>query len=276
MSGGTKSDSSSGSEASYQDSVWGGQTPYLKSLYGAAQNLFGQTNQGMQGLIPGSVSGQQQIAQQAQPAWQNQMQGGVYQDMGLQNQLMTSLNQSMNQPSAMTDINAMIMGGEGNNYADAMREQYVNDANRAQQSMMSNLDARAVGSGMSGSSRQGVATARGMENINQNLQQNMANVGYQSFDKDLDRKLAIAQQADQGTFNRQQLMSNMLGQQQGTINTGIQGGINQQQMNLGQFAPYMMPWDAMSSYANAVGRPTILGSGSQSGSSDSSSMGFGK
>jgi len=160
----------------------------------------------------------------------------------------------------------MIMGGQGNNYADAMKGNFMQDADLAQKQMLGNLDARAAASGMSGGARQGVAQAQGMQDINKNLQQNMANVGFQSFDKDLNRKLGIAQQADQNTFGRQQLMSNMLGNQQQTQNQGMQYGQNLYGQAQGQ---QMMPWQQAGAFGNILGRPTVLGSGNSSGSGGS-------
>jgi hypothetical protein len=161
-----------------------------------------------------------------------------------------------------------MMGGQGNTYADAMKAGYAADANRATANMLSNLDARAAASGMSGGSRHGTATSQGMYDINSNLQKSLADVGYNTFDKDLQNKLNIAQQADQGTLARQQLMSNMLGQQQG-VSTGALGmGQNMQNLGMGAFAPGMMPWQNISNYANALGSPTVLSSGSSSGKSN--------
>ena len=274
--GGSASKSDSGSEAGYQDQVWGGQAPFLKNLYSQAGNLFGNTNQGMQGMIPGAEQGMQDVYNQMQPGWQDQMQGGAYKDMGLQNQLMSSLNQSMNNPSAMSEINAMVMGGEGNNYADAMQEKYRRNMQDSNANMLQNLDARAAASGMSGGSRHGVAQAQGLAQNAGNYQEQMADLGYESFDKDLNRKLEIAGLADQNTLARQEMMSGMIGQQQGAMQGGLNFGQGMQNANMGQFAPSMMPWDAMSQYANAIGRPTILGTGEESGSSSSKSAGFGK
>ena len=274
--GGSASGSKSKSKSSFQDKVWGGQSGALQDLYGNAQDLFNQTNTGMQGLQPGATQNMQDTYNQVNPAYQEQLQGGAYRDMGLQNQLMGSLNQSMNQPSAMSQINAMTMGGEGNNYADAMKDQYIQDANRAQEQMLSGLDARAAASGMSGGSRHGIAQGLGMARVNDQLQSNLAQTGYETFDKDLQRKLDIAQQADQGNLARQQMMSGMIGQQNQAQQGAIQGGQNMQNINMGQYAPQMMPWDAMSQYGNVIGRPTILGSGSQSGSSGSLSASGGK
>ena len=281
--GGSKSDSESSqtstSSGTYDQNVWQGQVPSLQSMYGSAGSLFGQTNNNMQGAIPGVVDSMQQNSAQVNPYWQNQLGGGAYQDMGLQNSLMSSLNQSLDNPSAMQDINAMIMGGSGNNYAEAMRSQYIDDASNAQNMMMNNMDASAVAAGQSGSSRHGVAQGLGMEGIMKNLQGNLAKTGYETFDADLNRKLGIAQQADQGTLARQQMMSGMIGDQNQTQQNSLGFANNMNQMAGSQMMPYMAPFDALSGYANAIGRPTVLGSGemegTSTGSSDSGSAGFG-
>ena len=263
--GGSKNKSKSSS--SFKENVWKPQGAALENMYGDVSKLFGQTNEGMQALTPQAVENQQQVFEQSQPFWQNQMQGGAYRDMNLGQNVMRSLNDSMNQPTAMQDINSMIMGGSGNNYADAMRNQYMTDANHAMDNMNANLDARAAGTGMGGSSRHGVAQGMGMRDINENLQRNMANVGYNTFDKDLNRKLQIAQQADQNTFGRQKMMADMLGGSQTAMTQGLQQGQGQQELNMGQYAPYNQPWAPAESRANITGRPTVLGSGTSSGSS---------
>jgi hypothetical protein len=64
----------------------------------------------------------------------------------------------------------------------------------------------------------------------------------------------------------------MLGQQQG-VSTGALGmGQNMQNLGMGSFAPGMMPWQNISNYANALGSPTVLNSGSSSGNSNAMGM----
>jgi hypothetical protein len=268
--GGAMSKNKAGSKSSFDQDVWGPQGEALESLYGQVGNLFNQSNMGMQGQIPGATDYMNQIRDQGQAGWQQQQQGGAYANPDLMNQLMGSINASSNQPSNVSQINAMTMGGEGNNYADAMKSQYMQDANKAQEQMLGNLDARASASGMSGGSRHGTATAQGMEDINKNLQSNMANVGYQTFDKDLNRKLGIAQQADQGNLARQQMMQQMLGGQQQAMSGAQNQSSNMQNLGMGAFSPYMAPWQAAGAYSNSIGAPTVLGSG------DSSSKSSGK
>ena len=268
----SKSESDSQNQNQFQQNVWSGQAPYLESMYGQAGDLYGATNPNMQAGVPSAASGMQGVADSANPAWQNQLQGGAYRDMGLQNTFMDSMNNSLNNPSAMQDINAMIMGGSGNNYADAMRDQYTQDAQRAMDLQNSTLDQRAALSGQSGSSRHGVAQALGNENITDNLQTQLANTGYNTFDKDLDRKLQIANQADQGTLARQGMMGNMIGEQQGAMQSGLGMAPDMQGLSMAPFAAYQAPWTGMQNYSNAIGGPTVLGSGS--GSGDASSKGY--
>lgn len=266
--------SSSGSSGGFNQDVWGPQGEALQGLYSSVGNLFSGLNSSMMPRVETAAGMNNDFTNQAAPAWQNQMQGGAYSDLNIGENLTTSLNNSLNTPSATSEINAMIMGGSGNNYADAMKDQYISDANTATDNMLANLDARAAASGMSGGSRHGIATAKGMDDINSNLQKNLATTGYQTFDKDLDRKLSIAGAADANTMGRQQMMSNMLGQQQNTMNSGLAFGSQMQNMNMGQFAPYMAPWQMAGNYANTIGAPTVLSSGSMGSSSDSKGGGL--
>jgi len=267
-----KSKNESQAQNNFAQNVFGPQAGALEGLYGQASNLFGQM--GGKGGFGGQNQFGQDIAQGALEGslqgQQDQLAGGAYGGMGLQDQLSNSLRQSFNSPTAMQQINNQIMGGAGNNYADVMRGQYIQDADLASQNMLRNLDARATGSGMSGGARQGVATRGGFEDINRNLQRNLAQTGFSAFDKDLDRKLNIAQQADQNTFGRQQLLSGMIGNQnqaqQGGMNFGgnLAGFGNQQQMQ---------PWQQLGAYSNILGSPTVLGQGS--GFQSGSGKGFG-
>lgn len=243
-------ESKSNNQSEFGQDIWGPQGDALKRMYGQAGDIFGAGNSG---------KGNAEIGQ----GIQDQMGGGAYKDMGLQDSLMGSLQQSMNSPSASQEINNMIMGGSGNNYADAMKGQYMDDANKAQEMMLANTDARANASGMSGSSMHGRSMTQGFDNINKNLQSNLARTGYESFDKDLDRKLQIAGKADQGTLQRQQMMQQMLGGQQGAMQGGVNAGMGyQNQQN-------MLPWQQGTAYSNMIGAPTTLSSGRSNSSSSS-------
>ena len=256
--GGSGSNSRSGG-SSFGQNV--SNQPWLERMYNQAGGLFNNQMNQMNGMVPGAMNFQNQQAQGAAGANAGMQQGGVYGGLGIGNQLMDSLQQSQNTPSATQSIYGQMMGGNGNNYADAMKQQYVNDANRTQQNMMSNLDARAAGTGMTGSSRQGVAQGIAERGINDSLQKNLAETGYNTFDKDLQNKLGIAQQADTNNFGRQQLMSGMLGNQQNTVNQGIANTGAVQGYGMGQFNAANQPWQQMQGYQQAIGGPNVLNSG---------------
>ena len=272
MSGGgnfSTSNARNNSQFSQQIPQW--QANALTQMYNAAAGTYGNVGNTINQQMGGAQDYINQTNQAAMPEWKNQLAGGVYQGMDNANRLSESLQQSLNAPTNTQSIYAQMMGGQGNNYADAMKASYLGDANRATDNMLANLDARAAASGMSGGSRHGIATSQGMYDINSNLQKNLADTGYNTFDKDLANKLNIAQQADQGTLARQQLMSNMLGQQQGVQTGALNAGGQMQNLGMGSMAPTMMPWQNMSNYANSIGSPTVLSSGGSSG--NSSAMG---
>jgi len=271
--GASKSDSSSESGSEFNQNVWGPQGNALQKLYGSMGGLFDWSNSGMREMAPGTTNYMNDIAQQSMPAFGEQLSGGVYSNMGLQDSLMQSLSNSENNPSQTSMMYNKIMGGEGNNYADAMRDQFTQDATRTGENMLKGLDSRAAGYGMKGSSPYGQAIGKGYERINDNLQSNLAKVGYDTFDKNLQNNMNIAQLADQGTAGRQNLMSDMLSRQNTAQQSGLNFGSQMQNLGMGGYAPYMMPWDAAGQYANTVGAPTVLGSGTSSAESDSGSMG---
>ena len=266
----SKSDNEAEQAANFNQNVWGGQAPALQGLYGQMGELFGQTTGGMQALQPGATQQMQDVYQQTQQPWQQQMQGGTYQGMDLQGKFADTLGQ----PSAMSELNNQIMGGQGNDYADAMRTQMQSDAFDTLGRQYANIDQRAANSGMGGSSRHGILQSQAFQDVNKQLGENLTNVGYQTFDRNLDRNLGIAQQADMNRMTEQGNLGNMLAQQNQAIAGGMDFGQGMQNLGMGQFAPSMAPWQAATPYASALGRPTVLGSGTSSGSSEGSAFGM--
>jgi len=246
----------------------------LKRLYGDVGGIFGgmQADLGNQGQYGGQFA--QGVMEGQLPNLNDQYGGGVYKDLGIGNQLMDSLNQSNNSPTAMQDINSLIMGGNGNNYLDALKNTMQEDANLGVQNSLAALDARAAASGMSGGARQGVAQGKIFEDSDRTLQRNFSDLGFGAYDKDLERKLGIARDADANTLSRQQLMSGMLNNQQGTVNQAFGTAGNLVNQGKGQ---QLMPWEIAGQYAGALGAPTVLGSGKNygRGSSKGSGMGMG-
>lgn len=273
--GGSYNQSKANNQSNFNQTIPKWQSDALTKMYDAASGTFGNTGSAINAQTPGVQSYIDQTNSAAMPEWQNQLSGGVYKGMDNANALSNSLQQSLSNPTATSQIYGQMMGGQGNNYADAMKASYLGDANRATDNMLANLDSRAAASGMSGGSRHGVATSQGLYDINSNLQKNLADTGYNTFDKDLANKLNIAQQADQGTLARQQMMSGMLGAQQGVQSNALGQGQAMQNLGMGSMAPTMMPWQNMSNYANSIGSPTVLSSGGSSGSSNAMGMSAG-
>jgi hypothetical protein len=264
-----KSESDESNQSQFNQNVWEPQGNALQGLYGQMGNLFNQTNNQVQGQIPGAVGQQQDVFNQANPAWQQQLGGGAFQGMDLQNQY----NQDRQGGGNEQFIDQSIMGGAGNNYADAMKNQLAGDSMDRLGRQYAQSDLRASNAGQSGSSRHGLLQADMARKEMDRLGEQQTGIGFNSFDKDLDRKLGIAQRADQFDMGRLQQSGNMLGQQQAAMQGGLGAGKGMQQLGMGQFAPSQVPWQAAGNYANSIGGPTILGSGS--GSGDSSSKGFG-
>lgn len=279
---GGKSEQESQSGGQFGQDVWGGQSPFLQNMYGSLQGLFGNMMGGMQPRVEEGADYQQGIAEGSMPAWQQQMQGGAYAGMD-PNQVMQSITQGMGpQRTATQDINEMIMGGEGNDYVDAMKGQMQSDSYENLMKTMSGLDSRAAASGMGGGSRHGIAQGQAIQGSQDALARAQTELGVGSFDRDLQRKLDIAGQADQSNLARwqtgQQSLQDMLGGKQQAMQGGMGFGQNMQQMGMGQFSPYNQPWNMAGNWANMLGRPQVLGSGSTSGSGsgESKSMGMGK
>jgi len=248
----------SSSSSNFAQNAWDPQGQALTGFYGDAKNQYDR----QQATRGDSLAFVQNAATDP---WRNQMAGGAYEGGINAEDVRGSFYKSQRenpweaqgyQGDAMRyegptrgegyeqQVNNMIMGGAGNNYADAMKNQYVDDANRATQNMMQNMDSRAAAAGQSGGSRHGLATYHGMQGINDNLQRSLAETGYRTFDKDLDRKLNIARAADSNnlqrdmSMNQNNLQREMMGQQQNFDAWGQQQGMNlqgnqdQQQGNL--------------------------------------------
>lgn len=217
------------------------------------QNNLNQWNQGVQG---GAAN-----------MWNQQSQGGNLAGYDITGALSNSLGGAMGGP---TNEQQAIAPGM-NNYADAYKQNFVDDASTAQASMLQGLDARAAASGMSGGSRHGVGMAQGMQDINSNLQSNLANVGYQDYTRNMERQQQAGANADQARLKQQQMLGGLVGQQnqsqQGALaQSGAMAGMG----NLG-YQSAMAPFMAYSQMLQGMGPSTVLGSSE----SDGKSMNFG-
>jgi len=265
-----KSESESEQGAQFGQNVWAPQGQALQQLYGGLQGLFGQGVDQMQQMQPGAAGQMQDVYQQSMAPWQQQMQGGAFAGMPLQQQYADALQGGGNEQF----INESIMGGAGNNYAQAMKDQMAGDAFDRLGRQFAQSDLRASNAGQPGSSRHGLLQADMTRQAMDRLADQQTNVGFETFDKDLERKMGIAQRADQFDLGRLQSAGGMLGAQQGAMAGGLGMGQGMQNLGMGQFAPSMAPWQMAGQYASGIGRPTVLGSGQSSGSSDAKGFGL--
>ena len=252
----------------FNQNVWEPQANRLNQVYGMGNRAAKSATQGINDLTPGVAQNMQEIYGATQPAWQNQMQGGVYGNMDLQGMYQNAMQGGGNEQF----VNEQVMGGAGNDYADAMRGQIMRDSEGVINQNLGALDARAAASGMSGGSRHGTAQGNMIQNVNQNAQNQLADIGYHSFDSNLDRMSGIAQRADQFDMDRINNVSTMLGQQQNAMNQGINNAGQMQGVAQGQFAPYMAGFQPANAYANIVGGPQVLNSGTSTSQMDMNSQ----
>lgn len=266
MSGGFgKSENTSSQQ--FSQSVMDEQIPYLQDMWGAGGSLF---NMGMPYYGYNMGKGQNvmnQSLQGMQPSWEQQMAGGAYGGLDTTGMVNTAFEDLQNPTTYSQDIYGDIMGGQGNDYADAMKASLTADAEKTLGMNLGALDQRAAASGMSGSSRHGTATGMIADDINTNLQQNLTGIGYDTFDQDLQNKMNIASMADANALAAKQMnmqsAMDLMGGQQGAMYGGLNYGGNL--LNAGQ-QMQMSPWMSGLNYASMLGGPVVLGAGSGSGS----------
>lgn len=121
-----------------------------------------------------------------------------------------------------------IMNGTGNAYVGGMKDQIMRNAKLGLDGSLNSIDQRAAAGGMGGSTRQGIAQGMAASAANQNMQDQLTNLGYNTFDKDLTNKLNIAQQADTNATNR--YLGN-LNYNQGLVNAGNTAAQNNMNYN---------------------------------------------
>jgi hypothetical protein len=244
----------------------------LTKLFGTAENTFKNVNRKTIGRSPVVQRGINKIASQGSAYWTDQLKGGAFKGVSPTG-ILSKIASFRDTPSKTSSIYSKIMGGEGNDYVDAMKNVFTKDAQRTRDLADASLDARAVGTGMSGGSRHGVAEALISRDIDKNLQDNMAKLGYESFDKDLANKLGIAREADANTLARENMYSNMgqnlINARNANTNAGIAGSGNMQNIQMGMFSPEQMPWSNLQNYASAIGNPIILTNSTQKSNSES-------
>jgi hypothetical protein len=243
-----------------------------KNLFDKASGMYDAQTGAINSQVPAIQDYVKRISDVSAPAWQQQLQGGIYKDVD-PTSLLSKIEGFQNTESRTQPLYEQIMGGKGNNYADAMKDSLMKDAQRRRDLNYASLDARAAGAGMSGGSRHGVAQALIDRDINDNLGKQMTEVGYNTFDQDLQNKLGIAREADSNTLQRQGMYSNLanslISGKDASVKGGLAGASGMQGLGMGQFSPTMMPWSNLQNYQSAIGDPMILTKSNQFSSGSS-------
>lgn len=270
---GGKSDSSSQSMNSYfqKDSVFKPQKKYLQDLYSEAQRQYQNFNPHQYDDQFAALGEQLKgINANTDESWKQMLKGGAQSA-----DLDAAIKASMNSPSEMGKMYESITGGPGNTYIDpmvqAMKAGQID--NMKQQLATVNLDA--VGAGQAGSSRHGVSEALTRALANNQMLDKEATMRGENYDRDMQWKMGIAQQADTNRGAAQDRAAQLLAQKNQMMQYGINAN-QQMQKNAGSLLDNAMrqgnlSWDNYNKYKSGIGAPLILGSSGGSGSSSGSS-----
>jgi len=306
---------------SSNQAIWDAQQPYLQGGFQAAANLgvaqipqYQQAYDQAQGISNAVIGA-------AAPAAAQQYKGGVYGEGGAGQGLMQANQGIMDNGMGQSQWGGKVDAGgqsqwggqsnfgEVNPYVDAQKQAIAADAGVAGNQMMNSMDARAASSGMSGGSRHGTAIAQGMGDINRNMQNAQANVGFQANEAAQGRRMQseeaertrrygagesqLGRQYDSGQqeANRQynageaqlgrqmqgaQNMQGMYNTQDATTNTAL--GNTSEYAALGNqgFANLNNQWGGINNYMGAIGGPQALTQQQNQGTSGSAGSSSGK
>lgn len=267
-----KSKSSSGNQ--FSNDVWGTQGNALGSLYQTILGQLGGNN--LQGQITGAAGGLSDkingIIDSSSGANKDLAAGGVYGDVS---DIRQKLLDSMGGRSNMGSMYESIVGGSGNTYVDPLIEQMRKSSAQNVQTFQGGNAVDAAAMGQSGSSRQAMQDAMFANQANKDLLGTEAQLRSDAYDKDLAMKMGIAGMADSNRQSEQdrllQMMQGAQGSKEGaSTNTNLLATLLQGGMNPWLQAQQAL-WNPINNAANAIGGPTILGSGSGS----SKGKGFG-
>lgn len=233
------STSQSSQNSSTVDAV---QQKHNADLYGQAQNLANS-----QGNI-------QQIAQNAlDPLYQDAF--GAY-DRGVKNSdFANSVSDGSN--AGMQTLNDLQAGGPNPAMEAYYQSAMTGVNNNLQRNILPSVQAGAIGSGQSGSSRHGIAQGLAMSDANQQATDLAGQMYGQAYDADQGRRL----QASQGYIDSGLGAEGQAATQASNV-IGAAGQLYDMQLD-----PMSRAWDPLNSYKGIVGNQTILGSGSSKGSS---------
>ena len=267
-----KSKSKAGNQ--FSNNVWGTQGDALGSLY---QTILGQLGQGSYQPQIGSAADNVQnqandIVNSQTSAISDLSSGGVYGDTA---DVRQKLLDSMGGRSNMGSMYESIVGGSGNTYVDPLIDQMRKSSAQNVQTLQGGNALDAAAMGQSGSSRQAMQDAMFANQANKDLLSQEALMRTDAYDKDLAMKMSIAQQADTNRGAEQdRLLSMLQGAQSSKENVSSNNDLLQTLLSSGM-SPWLQAqqgqWNPINNAANAIGSPTIIGSGA----GNSKSKGFG-
>lgn len=272
--GGSVGGNKSKSKSETGQDVWGPQGGALERLYGNAGDMMDNNNygQGMLNSIAENLAPyMEKIMNSATGGMDDQLGGGSFGDTtDVRNQLMNNMRGTQGQ-SKMGDMYSSIVGGEGNTYIDPMVDAMKSGAmeNNAMLHSGTAMDAASVGQG--GSSRHAMQNAMTNRATNKDMMDKETMMRGGAYDTDLNMKMDIARMADTNSQLNNDRLFNMMTGSDSNKQYGMGYGSQAQNLGMGSMAPWMQNmnqgWNNMTNYSNIIGGPTVLGSGSQSGSS---------
>ena len=260
----------SSNKFSSDDKVFGPQAEALTGLYGHAGNLYGsQDFAPFQQYANSMTPWMQQQAMMAQPAYQQQLQGGIKNPA-----LDKAYGNFLSSPTATQQWQQAAT--RGNSFTQPLIDS-------ATQQLQQNYDWNtrprtnmgAVSAGQSGSSRHGIAEGLQKSQLGMQKAQVAKQIGQQNYWDQLGLEHQIASGLDQNKLDALSQWGGLTQDQNKNQQAGIGFGSNMQNLGMGTLAPmmagYQLPWQMMGNYANVIGAPTILNS--QRGKGNSSSIG---
>ena len=272
------------SGSSYGGNQYGGGSQYDQRIFGGSnfEDMYGDFgNMWKQYMGPGG--GQERIDESAGGAsdfmkriseagaggMEELMSGGRMGATGsaIDPALRESIMASMSDPSQTGRMYESIVGGAGNEYIDPLIARMGEDEAVRQNRSASDIRGSAVGSGMTGSSRHGIAEGLMRSEGSRDLGNREASARAGAYDKDLDWKMKIAEQADLGRGQAQDRAIGLLAGGDENVRAGTDQASWMQNLGMGQMAPWMQaaqnPFQMGGAYSSMMGPGTVLGSGSQ-------------
>ena len=267
------SDSDSGSNSSFNEFLSPDQLPYLQDMWSNLGSMFQMFAPFMQQSAGAGTDMMGDTLNTIDPYWNDMLGGGVYEGMDLQSDYDAAFQNLLNPSTYQRDLYTDIMGGEGNDYVDALGGMMREISDESLGRSLATLDQRA--GLMSGSSGWENAMGDIISDSDRDLNAALYGLGYETFDQDLQNKLDIAGMADTNWLNA---ATNAMNTAAGSL--AAEQGVNTGALDFGGdlwnagLTQMMLPMQLMSMFSNMF-NPITLGEGSSTSSSDSTGFGFG-